>query len=82
MALCSWSTMSVSLARWRDSENAACPVQDAWLLSAHRRRSSNATTLDEIIEELAASSTSERVSRMIDHDEKASMERKKREGYF
>ncbi len=43
---------------------------------------SDAATLDEIVEELAASSTSERVSRMIDHDEKASMERKKREGYF
>jgi sulfate adenylyltransferase subunit 2 len=44
--------------------------------------SSDATTLDEIVEELAAASTSERVSRVIDHDEKASMERKKREGYF
>jgi sulfate adenylyltransferase subunit 2 len=44
--------------------------------------SSDATTLDEIVDELAAASTSERVSRMIDHDEKASMERKKREGYF
>jgi sulfate adenylyltransferase subunit 2 len=43
---------------------------------------SDAATLDEIVEELAAASTSERVSRMIDHDEKASMERKKREGYF
>ncbi len=43
---------------------------------------SDAATLDEIIEELATASTSERVSRMIDHDEKASMERKKREGYF
>jgi sulfate adenylyltransferase subunit 2 len=43
---------------------------------------SDAATLDEIVEELAVSSTSERVSRMIDHDEKASMERKKREGYF
>jgi sulfate adenylyltransferase subunit 2 len=44
--------------------------------------SSDAATLDEIVEELADASTSERVSRMIDHDEKASMERKKREGYF
>jgi sulfate adenylyltransferase subunit 2 len=43
---------------------------------------SDAVTLDEIIEELESASTSERVSRMIDHDEKASMERKKREGYF
>ena len=43
---------------------------------------SDAATLDEIVEELTAASTSERVSRMIDHDEKASMERKKREGYF
>jgi sulfate adenylyltransferase subunit 2 len=43
---------------------------------------SDAATLGEIVEELTAASTSERVSRMIDHDEKASMERKKREGYF
>jgi sulfate adenylyltransferase subunit 2 len=43
---------------------------------------SEAETLDGIIEEMRLSSTSERQGRLIDFDEAASMERKKREGYF
>ncbi|MGG6461961.1 sulfate adenylyltransferase subunit CysD [Solilutibacter silvestris] len=43
---------------------------------------SDAETLDEVITELRASRLSERQGRMIDHDPSASMERKKREGYF
>jgi sulfate adenylyltransferase subunit 2 len=43
---------------------------------------STASTLDEIIEEMIASRTSERSGRLIDSDESASMEKKKREGYF
>lgn len=43
---------------------------------------SNAATLDDIIEEMIASRTSERSGRLIDSDEAASMEKKKREGYF
>jgi sulfate adenylyltransferase subunit 2 len=43
---------------------------------------SSAANLEDILAELTEARTSERVSRMIDHDEKASMERKKREGYF
>jgi sulfate adenylyltransferase subunit 2 len=43
---------------------------------------STAATLDEIIEEMIASRTSERAGRLIDTDEAASMEKKKREGYF
>jgi len=43
---------------------------------------SRADTLDAIIEEMRASSTSERQGRIIDHDESGSMEKKKREGYF
>jgi sulfate adenylyltransferase subunit 2 len=43
---------------------------------------STATTLDDIIDEMAATRTSERFGRVIDHDEVASMEKKKREGYF
>jgi len=43
---------------------------------------SNATTLPEIIEEMLVAKTSERQGRVIDHDEAASMEQKKREGYF
>jgi sulfate adenylyltransferase subunit 2 len=43
---------------------------------------SHATTLDDIIGEMRASRTSERQGRLIDTDESASMEKKKREGYF
>jgi sulfate adenylyltransferase subunit 2 len=43
---------------------------------------SHASTLDEVIAETAAAATSERAGRLIDHVEAASMERKKREGYF
>jgi len=43
---------------------------------------SPATTLEEIVAEMLTARTSERQGRVIDHDESASMEKKKREGYF
>jgi sulfate adenylyltransferase subunit 2 len=43
---------------------------------------SDARTLDDIIAEMRATRTSERQGRLIDTDESASMEKKKREGYF
>ena len=43
---------------------------------------SRATTLSEIIREMITTRTSERQGRLIDQDEVASMEKKKREGYF
>lgn len=43
---------------------------------------SNANTLDDIIEETLGAVSSERTSRVIDHEETGSMERRKREGYF
>jgi sulfate adenylyltransferase subunit 2 len=43
---------------------------------------SSATTLAEIVAETLAAKQSERGGRLIDRDEAASMERKKREGYF
>jgi sulfate adenylyltransferase subunit 2 len=43
---------------------------------------SDATSLDDIISEMRASTTSERQGRLIDTDEAGSMEKKKREGYF
>ncbi len=49
------------------------------LTGAHESR---ATTPAQILAELAASRTSERHGRLIDHDQDAAMERKKREGYF
>jgi sulfate adenylyltransferase subunit 2 len=43
---------------------------------------STATTLPEIIQEMLLCKTSERQGRMIDRDKEASMEKKKKEGYF
>jgi sulfate adenylyltransferase subunit 2 len=43
---------------------------------------SEADTLAAIIEEMLVSTTSERQGRVIDHDQTASMEKKKQEGYF
>jgi sulfate adenylyltransferase subunit 2 len=43
---------------------------------------SDATTLPDIIREMLLTTTSERQGRAIDHDQAASMEKKKREGYF
>lgn len=43
---------------------------------------STAASLDDIIEEMIVTRTSERAGRLIDTDEAASMEKKKREGYF
>ena len=43
---------------------------------------STAATLDDIIAEMLATRTSERSGRLIDSDEAASMEKKKRDGYF
>ncbi|GAB4520371.1 MAG: sulfate adenylyltransferase subunit CysD [Amphiplicatus sp.] len=43
---------------------------------------SAAATLPEIIQEMLLAKTSERQGRVIDHDQAASMEKKKQEGYF
>jgi sulfate adenylyltransferase subunit 2 len=43
---------------------------------------STADTLPAIIQEMLLTTTSERQGRMIDHDQSASMEKKKQEGYF
>ncbi|MST33337.1 sulfate adenylyltransferase subunit CysD [Acidimicrobiaceae bacterium USS-CC1] len=43
---------------------------------------STATTLEEIIQEMLLSTTSERQGRVIDFDSSGSMEKKKQEGYF
>jgi sulfate adenylyltransferase subunit 2 len=44
--------------------------------------SSAAATLEEIVEEMHTTRVSERAGRLIDQDQDASMEKKKREGYF
>ena len=43
---------------------------------------STAATLPEIVREMLVARTSERSGRLIDHDEAASMEKKKKDGYF
>jgi sulfate adenylyltransferase subunit 2 len=43
---------------------------------------STAASLEDIIQEMLLTKTSERQGRMIDHDSAASMEKKKQEGYF
>ena len=43
---------------------------------------STASTLPQIIQEMLLATTSEREGRAVDHDQAASMERKKQEGYF
>jgi sulfate adenylyltransferase subunit 2 len=49
------------------------------LTGAHKSRSE---TMDQVLDELRLSRVSERHGRLIDNDQEASMERKKREGYF
>jgi sulfate adenylyltransferase subunit 2 len=43
---------------------------------------SDAATLPQVIKEMLLTTTSERQGRAIDHDQAASMEKKKQEGYF
>jgi sulfate adenylyltransferase subunit 2 len=43
---------------------------------------STAATLPAVIQEMLLTTTSERQGRAIDHDQAASMEKKKQEGYF
>ncbi len=43
---------------------------------------SSADTIEEIVEEMMVTTKSERTTRVIDFDQEASMEQKKREGYF
>jgi sulfate adenylyltransferase subunit 2 len=43
---------------------------------------SEAATIEEIVAEMQVARVSERQGRLIDSDEAASMEKKKREGYF
>lgn len=43
---------------------------------------STARTMEEVVAETLAARTSERVGRLIDHDQASAMEKKKQEGYF
>jgi sulfate adenylyltransferase subunit 2 len=43
---------------------------------------SDATSVEDIVRETLSATMSERQGRVIDHDQSASMEKKKQEGYF
>jgi sulfate adenylyltransferase subunit 2 len=43
---------------------------------------SDAVTIEDVLKEMARDDRSERSGRLIDRDQPASMERKKRQGYF
>ena len=51
-----------------------------WPLTAAVR--SDATTIDEVVAETLAAKTSDRIGRLIDHDQSGAMEKKKQDGYF
>jgi sulfate adenylyltransferase subunit 2 len=62
------------------TENVRFRTLGCYPLTAAMR--SDASTIDEIIAEIKLAQTSERQGRLIDHDQSASMEKKKRAGYF
>ncbi len=71
--------------QWRPGETPeTCMVRfrtlGCWPLSGALE--SRAVTLDAMIAEMLGARGSERAGRMVDHDQSASMERKKAEGYF
>ena len=70
-------------ARAKTPEMQHGPLPHAGLLSADRRgRERGRRRCPQIIQEMLLTTTSERQGRVIDHDQAASMEKKKQEGYF
>ena len=55
---------------------------DLYLYALTGAVESQAETLPQIIQEMLLTTSSERQGRVIDHDQAASMEKKKQEGYF
>lgn len=70
--------------RWdhADARNVICRFRTLGCSPCTGAIRSNAQNLDDIIAELFEAKSSERSTRVIDHDQDASMEMKKREGYF
>ncbi len=66
----------------KKSEKVMCRFRSLGCMPCSGAVPSTATTVAEIIEEMMVVRTSERATRVIDHDTDDSMERKKREGYF
>ena len=65
-----------------EDELAACGGDLSRLLDGLEAEREQGITIDAIVAEMRASRLSERQGRLIDRDGTASMERKKREGYF
>jgi sulfate adenylyltransferase subunit 2 len=63
-------------------ETIACRFRSLGCVPCSGAVRSTAATLEAIVEEVRGARTSERGTRVIDHDADGSMERKKREGYF
>ena len=59
-----------------------CRFRTLGCYPAPARSTRRASTVEEIIEEMMVARHSERITRLIDHDQDSSMEQKKREGYF
>ena len=67
----------------RDSRSTAwCGSVRSAAIRCRRRWSPSASNLEEIVAEMRTTRVSERAGRLIDQDQDASMEKKKREGYF
>jgi sulfate adenylyltransferase subunit 2 len=80
---------------WIMVDDARLPLEPGEIPQMHRVRfrtlgcyplsgaiESEAASIDDIVAEMEAANVSERQGRLIDTDEAASMEKKKREGYF
>ena len=63
-------------------EKALCRFRSLGCVPCTGAVRSKASTVEEIVEEMMVVRTSERGTRVIDHDSDGSMEKKKREGYF
>jgi sulfate adenylyltransferase subunit 2 len=73
---------SVPLREGEKSEEVLCRFRSLGCMPCTGAVRSDADTLPKIIQEMATVRTSERSTRVIDHDSEGSMEKKKREGYF
>ncbi|MFO0416564.1 MAG: sulfate adenylyltransferase subunit CysD [Pseudomonadota bacterium] len=73
---------SAKLLPGETSREAMCRFRSLGCVPCTGAIRSEATTLEGIIAEMMVTRTSERATRVIDHDSEGSMETKKREGYF
>jgi sulfate adenylyltransferase subunit 2 len=70
------------LAEGEKSQRVSCRFRTLGCYPCTGAVRSEARTVEEIIGEMMVARQSERITRLIDHDQEGSMEQKKREGYF